>query len=547
MHRLKQITAIVLGALMLMGALSGCAEQETPEEERFVLRASVCPALSSLDPAMNTDTRAESVFCALYENLLRMDEDENGQVAVVPGIAKEYQEIRNHDGTVDYVFTLRSSARWSDGTRVRSRDFVYAWRRLVDPETDSPNHALLSMVEGYETARETGDTMQLKVKAEGDSTFRVTLSAPCAYFLSEVCTAVATMPLRSDVIQKDERWMISSNIPGNGPYQAEIWARGQYLQLRRNASYYGRSATGPDTLRFLFPSDEDAARRLYERGEVDYLAAPPRDMEATGCLPLRSTVCVFYNHVSEVFSSAYVRAAFDLAIDRAGIAAAGGSQSAPASGLVPPGIADGAEDASDDFRGTGGELCPVDEEGYAARSLDAGTRLRNGGYWGGVGFPQIVCLYEEDDEETRVVAAAVTALWQEKLNVDVTAEGVSREELEQRMAEGDYDLAVGTLRAEHGDAAEYLAPFAGTDGNNALHYVSKPFDLLIGVAESSGDPSARAAFLHDAEALLLGGTALSPVCFGSETYLLRDGLTGIRFDVRGNVYFNAVGRAEPAE
>ena len=165
MHRLKQVIAIVLGALMLMGALSGCAETETPEEELFVLRASVCSALSSLDPAMNTDPRAESVFCALYENLMRMDKDENGQITAVPGIAKEYEEVRNFDGTVDYVFTLRSTARWSDGTRVKSRDFVYAWQRLVDPQTDSPNHALLSMVDGYDAVRETGDVTQFKVKA----------------------------------------------------------------------------------------------------------------------------------------------------------------------------------------------------------------------------------------------------------------------------------------------------------------------------------------------------------------------------------------------
>lgn len=537
----------MLGALMLMGALSGCAEEETPEEERFVLRASVCSALSSLDPAMNTDPRAESVFCALYENLMRMEEDEDGKATIVPGTAKEYQEIRNYDGTVDYVFTLRSSARWSDGTRVRSRDFVYAWRRLVDPVTDSPNHAMLSMVEGYGAARETGDTTQLKVRSEGDSTFRVTLSAPCAYFLGEVCTAVATMPLRSDTIQKDARWMTSANIPSNGAYQTGIWVKGEYLQLQRNASYYERSTTGPDTLRFLFPADAEAARRLYERGDVDYIASPPQDMEATGSVPLRSTVCVFYNHVSEVFSNAYVRAAFDLAIDRAGIAAAEGARSAPAGGLVPPGIADGAEDAADDFRGAGGELCPTDKEGYEMRALDAGTLLRGGGYWGGVGFPEIVCLYEAGNAGTRAVATAVTALWKEKLNVAVTAEGLPREEMEQRMAEGDYDLAVGTLRAEHGDAAEYLAPFAGADGNNALHYVSKPFDLLIGVAETSGDPSARAAFLHDAEALLLSDVALSPVCFGAETYLLRDGLTGVRSDPRGNVYFNTVSRTETAE
>lgn len=542
MQRLKKITAVILGALMLMSALSGCAEREIPEEQKFVLRASVCGAIDSLDPAMNTDERAESVYRALYENLLRMETDENGVVSAAPGIAKEYREVENYDGTVDYIFTLRSSARWSDGTRVKSRDFVYAWRRLVDPATESPNHALLSMVDGYDAVRETGDASKLNVRTDGDSTFCVTLSAPCSYFLGEVCTAVASMPLRRDVIQKDENWMTSANFPSDGPYQIGVWAKNEYVQLRRNASYYEQRASGPDVLRFLFAATGDAAWRLYEEGRVDYIASPPQEVEATGLLPLRSTVCVLYNHASEAFSNAHVRKAFDLTLDRAGIAGAN-EEASPASALVPPGIADGA---AGDFRTVGGELCPTDAEGYAMRCLDAETEMRNGGFWGGVGFPRISCLYIAGDEETRAVAAAATAVWHEKLNIPVTTEGVSEEELERRMTEGDYDLVVRTLRSTCGDALEYLAPFAGSDGDNLLHYTSRPFELLIGVAESSRDGAARAAFLHDAESLLLGDVALSPVCFGAETYLLREGLDGVRFDLRGNAYFNSVTRSESA-
>ena len=96
-----------------------------------------------------------------------------------------------------------------------------------------------------------------------------------------------------------------------------------------------------------------------------------------------------------------------------------------------------------------------------------------------------------------------------------------------------------------GDAMTCLAPFAGADADNVLHYASKPYDLLIGVAETAGDPAAESAFLHDAELLLLGDTALSPLCFGGTACLLREGLSGLRFNARGNVYFDAVtsGRA----
>ena len=62
MQRFTKLICILLSALMLMSALSGCGEEETQSgEERFVVRASVCGALASLDPALNDDARAESL------------------------------------------------------------------------------------------------------------------------------------------------------------------------------------------------------------------------------------------------------------------------------------------------------------------------------------------------------------------------------------------------------------------------------------------------------------------------------------------------------
>ena len=123
-------------------------------------------------------------------------------------------------------------------------------------------------------------------------------------------------------------------------------------------------------------------------------------------------------------------------------------------------------------------------------------------------------------------------------------EALEQEEYDRRVREGEYDVALGVISAEYADAYSFLAPFAGADANNALHYVNKPFDLLIGIAETSTD-AARAAILHDAEALLLEDTALSPLYFGSEAYLLRDTLTGVRWDLRGNALFTAVSQVEP--
>lgn len=540
--RKPKLICILLSALMLMSALSGCARtEEDGGEGSFVLGAAVCGRLATLDPAMNTDARAQTVFCAMYENLMRAEKDEDGRITAVPGIAKEYRTVENGDGTVDYIFTLRSSARWSDGVRVKAKDFAYAWRRLADPATDSPNCALLSMVQGYDAVRETGDVSRLAVKSEGDTTLRVTLSAPCAYFLTEICTAVATMPLRSDAVNKDPDWTATTGVLANGPYQLAVWAKADYIQLRRNRSYYENRAAGPDVLRFLFCANASESWEAFESGRADLVLDPPQTAEG-GVVPLRGTVCVLYNHMSELFSNAHVRSAFDLALDRAAIADAVGTGAAPATGLVPPNILSASEE---DFRTEGGVLCATDAEGYSMRCLSAEGELRNGGYWGAVGFPTISCLYVAGDE-ARLAAAAVAAMWHERLKVPVTTEGVPREEFDRRLLAGEYEVAVDTLAAPSGDAMEYLAPFAGTDGSNASHYVSTPFDLLIGVASTSRDPVARDAFLHDAETLLLEDTALSPLYFTAERYALREGIAGLHADPRGNLRFLGVTRASGA-
>lgn len=535
MQHIQKLLCILLSALLLMGALSGCAEEETEEQVRYQLRAAVCGMIDSFDPALNTDAHADALFYSLYENLLRSAPDEEG--AVLPGVAKEYETVQNYDGTVDYLFTLRSTARWSDGTRVKAKDFVFAWKRLVDPALDSPNSELLSMVSGYDAARATGDLSQFGVKAEGDSVFRVTLDKPCPYFLSDVCTAVATMPLRSDRVNSDVNWADGSDVPCNGPFQISFWAKASYVQLRRNTSYYDSRAVAPDTLRLYFISDVSEAEALYRQGGVDIALTRPDNPDAAVYPPLRTVNCVFYNHISDIFSNAHVRRAFDLTLDRGAIAAAAGAGMSPATGYVPSGVVgNGAL-----FRDETEDLCAVDEEGYVSRCLEAENELRIGGFWGGVGFPEVACIYPADSG-LRTAAESVSSMWNEKLRVNIRAEGLEREEYDRRIREGEYDLAVGSVSAPYNDAVCYLEQFAGSDGDNALHYVNKPFDLLIGVAQGSTDPAARTAILHDAESLLLEDTALSPLYFVSCAYLLRETL--VPCDLQGTLYLAAATQAE---
>ena len=96
---------------------------------------------------MVTTDSERIVVSHLYENLMKLSSDGQGGSRVEAGAARKYACTDNSDGTQTYTFTLRDM-KWSDGQKVTAADFVYAWQRLADPATASPNAALLEMVRG---------------------------------------------------------------------------------------------------------------------------------------------------------------------------------------------------------------------------------------------------------------------------------------------------------------------------------------------------------------------------------------------------------------
>src|SRR6185369_436669 len=100
----------------------------------------------SLDPPKTASGVGSTVESDLFEGLVALDAHGN----IIPGVAERWE--RAADG-VTYIFHLRADARWSNGDPVTAEDFVYTWRRAVDPATAAYGlHAPLDLVNGPELA-----------------------------------------------------------------------------------------------------------------------------------------------------------------------------------------------------------------------------------------------------------------------------------------------------------------------------------------------------------------------------------------------------------
>ena len=84
---------------------------------------------ASLDPAKAVGLPEIQVIRDLFEGLTNQDAKGN----IIPGVATQWQTTDNKT----WYFTLRKDAKWSNGDPVTASDFVYSWRRLVDPQIGS--------------------------------------------------------------------------------------------------------------------------------------------------------------------------------------------------------------------------------------------------------------------------------------------------------------------------------------------------------------------------------------------------------------------------
>lgn len=548
----KKLLSLFFSVSLLCSALTGCGQKTTSNTD-YTLNVCVGSGVGTLDPIYAQDPCGQTVLNHLYENLMRVSVNPDGTTTVTNGMAKEVEEEQNPDGTTTYTFKLRN-AEWSDGKSVKADDFVYAWHRLVDPTSNSPFAALLSMVVGYEDAR-AGDLSALMIEAKNDSTLAVTLSGNYGWFLTEVCTSTATMPLRKDVLQALKTaaaaktaassstgtsfrwWSDSTALVTNGPYRASA-SDLSTMQLHPSESYYG-NVSGPNELVFHFVNPEDA-QALYDSGNLDAVwpltetqlkvLAENEDWVA---IPELCSYSVLFNTNKETLADPLVRQAMHLAIDRVYLAQLAGVTAVPAEGIVPPGVPENEELT---FRQAHGPALINDPTAYPDFCTQANELLDQAGYDSGDNLPELEYLYVPEDQNA-AVANALCQAWADVLQLRVTPRAVSGTEFWTLVRSGEYDLAGAHLSALSNDAEWFLRSWVHGHPDNVIAYQNSAYDTLLQIIATAKDGTARMGCLHDAEVLLLEDYVIAPLYTLGTDWLLQPSYVGAARDVRGWFHF----------
>lgn len=165
-------------ALLLVG-LSFSSSQSGRPDFRFVNGTEP----STLDPHLLTGAPGGRLALAIFEGLTRTDAK---TLQPVPGVAERWDIS---DDQTRYTFHLRKDAKWTDGTPITAKDFVYSFTRALNPKTGSEYAYILYMIrhaEAFNTFGGRSEALQAKLPAELEKLAQAPTDGPgWQSFLSE--------------------------------------------------------------------------------------------------------------------------------------------------------------------------------------------------------------------------------------------------------------------------------------------------------------------------------------------------------------------------
>lgn len=521
----RALLAMLLPVLLLAGCDSGSqrptgALAPADVQQRIAsghLRRHLSTSPATLDPGFVQDVMGLAVCSDLFEGLLR--QGPAGQL--LPGVA-EHWEV-SEDG-LTWRFRLRADARWSNGDAVTAGDFVFAWRRVVDPATASPVAQQLAPVAGaLEIAAGRRPPESLGIFSSDERQLEVRLAAPTPHFLSLLINTFM-MPVHPDTVRRMGRaWTQPRHIVGNGAFVLEQREVNGRIDLARNPHYWDREAVRLQAVTYFPVTDSAASTARFLAGDLDeterfqvedltWLRASLGSQVRVA--PYNGTVMLAMNVGRAPFDDVALRRAMVLAVDRDLLTQQllKGLYSS-AYGIVPP------LPGYEPLRPAWAELPDIERRALARRLYEAA------GY--SAARPLDVELTVPiGSPEMRRVLEALAAMWRMNLGANVRLVTEEFRVHQQNRRIGKLQFFWFGWIGDYPEPTTFLALALRSNPQNYMGFANRQYEQVMAEAMQQTDLSARNRLYQQAERILDEQAVFLPIYFYQSRHLLRSYVQG---------------------
>lgn len=530
----KKTVSIAATLIAISLSLAACSSKSDSKNDQQVLNWSEATELSSIDPSKATDSESFDMLGNSMEGLYRLGKNSK----VEPGIARSTKISKNK---LHYTFTLRKGAKWSNGDEVTAKDFVYSWKRTVDPKTGSSYSYLF---DGVANANDIINGKKapttLGIKADGKYKLSVTLDKQVPYFKLLMGFPVF-FPQNEKAVKKygsnygtESKYMVY-----NGPFVMKNWTGSNLSwKFKKNNDYWDKKNVKLSGINFKVNKSPSTAYNLYQSGKSDMSQLSTEQARQLNKKPgftvekSGQMTYLEFNQKQAAFKNTKIRQALSLAINRKQLAGKimGEGTEIP-TGIVPNGLAknngtDFSKEAkTDDLRYSESEAKRLFNEGLAEIGQ---SKLR-------------FTLLGADTDQSKDVTAYIQSQLEQHLGSDKIRVDVSNVPLKTRLSRsraGNFDVVAANWVADYTDPISFMELFTTGNEYNDGSWSNSQYDELIKAAKTTdaADPDKRWNDMVKASKILSKDMGVSPLYQQNSPEMIRPKVKGLIVNSAGVMY-----------
>ncbi|ELR65033.1 Oligopeptide ABC transporter, periplasmic oligopeptide-binding protein OppA [Photobacterium marinum] len=459
--------------------------------------------VASLDPHKTEGVPESNVIRDLLEGLVNQDEKGN----TIPGVAESWETTDNRT----FTFHLRKDAKWSNGDPVTAADFVYSFKRAVDPATASPYSWYLEMTTMKNAAvivAGKADKETLGVTAVDDHTLKIELESAVPYFV-KMMGHTTVKPVNRKIVEKyGNDWTKPEHFVGNGAYVLDKWVVNERIVLKRNPMYWDNDKTVINQVTYLPIENQVAEMNRFLAGEIDITNELPNEhfrrlqKEHPEYVSIVGNLCSYYygfNNVKAPFNDVRVRKALSYAIDRDIITKALLGQGQKSGYFLTPEITANFNPVMPDY----GKMTQKERNAKAKELLDEAGFNR--------GNPLEFTLLYNTSENHKKIAVAIASMWKKNLGVTANLENQEWKTYLDNRRQGNFDVTRAGWCGDYNEASSFLSLMQSNNSSNDPKYTSKAYDDIMAKALSSTSDSEREKLYSKAEQQLAKDMPIAPI------------------------------------
>ena len=502
------------------------------------LKVQIDAEVASMDPQIATDGISFEVLAAVTEGLYSLSDDGSAVEAIADKVEK------SEDG-LTYTVTLKDT-KWSNGTPVTAKDFVFAWRRLVDPATAS-EYSFIAGIAGIKNAdaivngEMTPD--QLGITAKDDKTLVIELDTPVPFFES-LMAFPSFFPVNEEFYNKcgDKFATTVDTILCNGAFKvASYEPAATTINLEKNTDYWDADKVQLSGIQYQVIKDSQQTMLSYQNGDLDVATLSGEQVEQFQSDPEFKNIMSGYlwyiasNKKVAGLDNENLRKAISLSYDKEAIVnniLKDGSIKADF--LVPTLLATGPD--GKDFRDGTDTYLSTDKAKALEYYDKAKTEL------GKDSFEYTMLI--DDAESAQNVAQFIQAEIQTNLpGMKINIETLPKKNRLERLRADDFELGLTRWGPDYADPMTYLDMWITGSPNNYGAWSNTEYDSLIQSAkkgELALDSEKRWEALKKAEKMVMDDAVICPVYQQGNAVMIKKNVSGIEFHSVGinRVYKN---------